>query len=193
MTSSLTSFEHVVLLDAQNQPVGKLGKLAAHHAKTPRHLAFSVWLFNRGGDCLLTRRALVKKAWPGVWTNSVCGHPQWQETFAAAIRRRCRYEAGVDVEDITLIDHTFSYCETDPTGIVENEYCPVYAARVTGPLQIRESEAMAASWVTLPSLIAAADTLPALFSPWLVQQLRVRGTADRFMRYAARAQLNSPV
>lgn len=192
MIYSVTPSEHVVLLDALNQPVGTQEKLAAHHAYTPRHLAFSAWLFNHDGDCLLTRRSLTKKAWPGVWTNSVCGHPQWHESFDAAIRRRCRYEAGTEVENITLIDNAFSYCETDPAGISENEYCPVYAARVTSVLQIRESEAMDTCWVTLSALIVAADTLSGLFSPWLVQQLRARGNADRLMHYASHPLTNTP-
>ena len=184
MPVSLVSCEHVVLLDERNTPTGTQEKMSAHHARTPRHLAFSTWLFNRRGDCLLTRRSLSKKAWPGIWTNAVCGHPQWQEPFEAAIRRRCRYETGVEVEAITLIDKTFAYCETDPAGIRENEYCPVYAARVAGELVLRDTEAMDACWVALPSLIASVSAMPALFSPWLVLQLAVPGNADRFSHYA---------
>lgn len=187
MTLHLASCEHVVLLDMQNRPLGTQEKLMAHHACTPRHLAFSTWLFNRDGDCLLTRRAMTKKAWPGTWTNSVCGHPQWQEPFEVAIHRRCSYETGVKVDAVTLIDEDFSYCETDPAGITENEYCPVNAACVTSPLALRESEVMDACWVALPAIIAAAKALPGLFSPWLVQQLRAPGNADRLSRYAAHA------
>lgn len=42
MTDSVYSDEHVVLLDAQNQPVGTKEKLSAHESCTSRHLAFSV-------------------------------------------------------------------------------------------------------------------------------------------------------
>jgi isopentenyldiphosphate isomerase len=38
--------------------------------------------------------------------------------------RRCRYEVGVDIIDITPIAPGFRYRETDPSGIVENEICP---------------------------------------------------------------------
>ena len=65
--------EHVILLNAQGVPTGTLEKYAAHTADTLLHLAFSSWLFNAKGQLLVTRRALSKKAWPGVWTNSVCG------------------------------------------------------------------------------------------------------------------------
>ena len=77
--------EHVILLDKQDKPSGMLEKYAAHTLDTPLHLAFSCWLFNEQGQLLVTRRSLGKKAWPGVWTNSVCGHPQTGETFEQAV------------------------------------------------------------------------------------------------------------
>lgn len=89
--------EHVILLDEQDQPAGMLEKYAAHTFDTPLHLAFSCWLFNQQGQLLVTRRSLGKKAWPGVWTNSVCGHPQQGETFEQAVTRRCRFELGVEI------------------------------------------------------------------------------------------------
>ena len=71
--------EHVILVDAQGKPFATREKYAAHTSETPLHLAFSSWLFNNEGQLLVTRRALSKKAWPGVWTNSVCGHPQLEK------------------------------------------------------------------------------------------------------------------
>ncbi|HBY5229442.1 TPA: isopentenyl-diphosphate Delta-isomerase [Klebsiella pneumoniae] len=96
--------EHVILLDEQDQPAGMLEKYAAHTFDTPLHLAFSCWLFNQQGQLLVTRRSLGKKAWPGVWTNSVCGHPQQGETFEQAVTRRCRFELGVEISDIAPVD-----------------------------------------------------------------------------------------
>lgn len=95
--------EHVILLDAQGSPCGTQEKYEAHHAQTPLHLAFSCWLFNDKHQLLLTRRSLAKKAWPGVWTNSVCGHPQTGESFEEAITRRCKFEIGVNIADITPV------------------------------------------------------------------------------------------
>lgn len=100
--------EHVILLNAQGVPTGTLEKYAAHTADTRLHLAFSSWLFNAKGQLLVTRRALSKKAWPGVWTNSVCGHPQLGESNEDAVIRRCRYELGVEITLLNLSILTFA-------------------------------------------------------------------------------------
>lgn len=100
--------EHVILLNAQGVPTGTLEKYAAHTADTLLHLAFSSWLFNAKGQLLVTRRALSKKAWPGVWTNSVCGHPQLGESSEDAVIRRCRYELGVELRLLNLSILTFA-------------------------------------------------------------------------------------
>ena len=91
--------EHVILVNDQGKVIGTQEKYAAHTSHTPLHLAFSSWLFNANGECLITRRALSKKAWPGVWTNSVCGHPQADEATEQAIIRRCRFEVGAEITD----------------------------------------------------------------------------------------------
>ncbi|WP_312948515.1 isopentenyl-diphosphate Delta-isomerase [Superficieibacter sp.] len=162
--------EHVILLDAQGQPSGTLEKYAAHTATTPLHLAFSSWLFNAQGQFLVTRRALGKKAWPGVWTNSACGHPQSGETLEEAVSRRCRFELGVEIADLVPVYPAFRYCETDPSGIMENEVCPVYAARVISDIHANPDEVMGYQWVALDDMFHAIAATPWAFSPWMVQQ-----------------------
>lgn len=162
--------EHVILLDAQDTPSGTLEKYTAHTANTPLHLAFSSWLFNAEGQLLVTRRSLVKKAWPGVWTNSVCGHPQRGESHEEAVVRRCRHELGVEIASLTSVYPTFRYRATDPGGIVENEVCPVYAARVTSELQINSDEVMDYQWSDLEAVLRGISATPWAFSPWMVMQ-----------------------
>lgn len=52
--------EHVILVNDQGKVIGTQEKYAAHTSHTPLHLAFSSWLFNANGECLITRRALSK-------------------------------------------------------------------------------------------------------------------------------------
>ncbi|MDU6167497.1 MAG: isopentenyl-diphosphate Delta-isomerase [Citrobacter koseri] len=162
--------EHVILLDEQGNPDGILEKYAAHTSDTLLHLAFSCWLFNAQGQLLVTRRSLSKKAWPGVWTNSVCGHPHQGESTEAAIIRRSRFELGVEITNLTPVYPDFRYRATDPNGIVENEVCPVYAAQVTSALQVNPDEVMDYQWSGLETVLQALSAAPWAFSPWMVLQ-----------------------
>lgn len=176
--------EHVILLDAQGASCGIQEKYAAHHTDTPLHLAFSCWLFNDRHQLLLTRRALSKKAWPGVWTNSVCGHPQLGESFEQAIERRCQYEIGVSVEAIAPVFPEFSYRETDSSGIVENERCPVYAARQASDIILNDDEVMDYRWIGTDDLERAISAAPFLFSPWMVRQFNHLPARRRLIQFA---------
>ncbi|WLI76677.1 isopentenyl-diphosphate Delta-isomerase [Kosakonia sp. H02] len=162
--------EHVLLVNDEGTVIGRQEKYAAHTSQTPLHLAFSCWLFNASGECLVTRRAMSKKAWPGVWTNSVCGHPQTGETTGQAIIRRCRHEVGAEITRITPIATDFRYRETDPSGIVENEICPVSAAQVITPVKINYDEVMQYQWVELEALLRALEATPWAFSPWMAAE-----------------------
>lgn len=114
--------------------------------------------------------SLSKKAWPGVWTNSVCGHPQQGESTEAAIIRRSRFELGVEITNLTPVYPDFRYRATDPNGIVENEVCPVYAAQVTSALQVNPDEVMDYQWSGLETVLQALSAAPWAFSPWMVLQ-----------------------
>ncbi|BBV29350.1 MULTISPECIES: isopentenyl-diphosphate Delta-isomerase [Citrobacter] len=162
--------EHVILLDEQNKPSGMLEKYAAHTFNTPLHLAFSCWIFNDQGQLLVTRRSLHKKAWPGVWTNSVCGHPQSGETTEDAVIRRARFELSADITALASVYADFRYCATDPNGIMENEVCPVYAAQLISQLQPNADEVMDYQWSNLEDVLSGIDATPWAFSPWMVMQ-----------------------
>ena len=74
----------VVLVDDDGHPRGTANRLTVHGTDTPLHFAFSCHLVDAAGRILVTRRALEKKTWPGVWTNSFCGHPRPGESRAIA-------------------------------------------------------------------------------------------------------------
>ncbi|GAA1764786.1 isopentenyl-diphosphate Delta-isomerase [Agromyces humatus] len=181
MTSS--EIEEVVLLDAQDRPVGRAPKSSVHGADTARHLAFSCHVFNEHGHLLVTRRALTKQAWPGVWTNSFCGHPAPAETLVHAIRRRGEFELGLELTDIDPVLPFFHYRATDASGVVENELCPVYTARTSSTPVPHPGEVMECWWVDPADLADAIRTAPWAFSPWLVLQAHLLpflgGTLDR--------------
>lgn len=163
--------ESVVLLDSAHREIGTALKSEVHTSTTPLHLAFSCHVFAQDGRVLVTRRSLDKQAWPGVWTNSVCGHPAPGEPGQEAVRRRARFELGMELGSVREVLPDFAYRAEDASGIVENEFCPVHFARAAGQPEPRGSEVAEYQWVDPADLAAAVSATPWAFSPWLVLQL----------------------
>src|SRR3712207_237901 len=114
------------------------------HGETPLHRAFSAYLFDDAGRLLVTRRALDKATFPGMWTNTVCGPPGPGEADGAAIARRTDFEPGLGVGDVRPALPGYRY-RAEVQGVVENEICPVDVGRFTGtpapdPTEVAEWE-----------------------------------------------------
>lgn len=165
--------DDVVLLDEQERPIGRADRLRVHTDATPLPLGLlhlPVQRPGRGaGD---PARALAKSTWPGVWTNSACGHPRPGEGIEAAARRRIREELGLVVGPLIPLLPDFRYRATDASGIVENEVCPVYAGFVADE-DPRPDAAEVADWAWVPweSLTAAITATPDVYSPWAARQV----------------------
>jgi isopentenyl-diphosphate Delta-isomerase len=123
--------ELIVLVDDEGRATGIMPKRLVHHGETPLHRAFSAYLFDDDGRLLVTRRAEDKATFPGMWTNTVCGHPGPGEDDESAIARRARDELGLDVAALRPAVPGYRY-RAEFRGVVENEVCPVYVGRFSG-------------------------------------------------------------
>lgn len=165
--------EHVVLVDDAGRAIGTELKATVHHAMTPLHLAFSVFLFDDQGRALFQQRALHKPTWPGIWSNACCGHPLPGESFIDAARRRLAYEMGIVTPfDLELALPTFRY-RARWGKIWENEICPVFIGRYCGPINPRPAEVAAVRWIDWQDFADACLEPASLqhsafaeFSPW---------------------------
>ena len=164
--------EHVVLLDDEHRHIGVADKGTVHSADTPLHLAFSCYVRNAGGRVLMTRRALSKATWPGVWTNSFCGHPAPAEDVVDAVARRATQELGIRLTDVQVVLPGFAYRAVDASGVVENELCPVFTARTTDEPAPDPAEVCEWRWVDWADLAQTARRAPWALSPWSVLQVR---------------------
>lgn len=168
--TTATADESVVLLDEDGRQIGSAAKTAVHHAATPLHLGFSCYLFDADERVLLTRRALGKLTWPGVWSNSFCGHPAPGERIDDAVFRRAQQELGVTIDSMVCVLPDFRYRAVAADGTVENEICPVFVARCDGRIRPDPAEVMEWMWVSWEQLRSAAG-LPWSISPWAIEQV----------------------
>lgn len=178
--------ELVQLVDAHGNPTSTAPKASVHTANTPLHLAFSCWLLDSSGSLLLTRRALGKLTWPGVWTNSFCGHPAPGEAVEDAVARRAVTELGLrdgDLASLELVLPDFRYRAVDSSGVVENEFCPVYVARLFDGAELNPNpdEVDSFAWIAPSAVVRVVEETPFLVSPWLVEEI-----ADPRLRAALR-------
>lgn len=178
--------EEVVLIDEKNNVLGSAPKDEAHTTNTPLHRGFSLFLFNSSGELLLTRRALTKKTFPGVWTNTVCGHPSLGESEVDAAKRRLNEELGIDLDKrsdvkgfqgLTLMEtHVvapYRYRFADKNGIIENEICPILVAYSNTNPKINTSEIEEWKWIKWEQFLQEIKYNPQPYSPWSIEEAQV--------------------
>jgi isopentenyl-diphosphate Delta-isomerase len=163
--------EEVVLLDEAGRAIGATPKASVHHAQTPLHLAFSCYVFDASGRLLLTRRALDKRTFPGVWTNSFCGHPGPGEDLVQAVTRRGAQELGLALVDLRLVLPAFRYTAAMPDGTRENELCPVLTAVTTAEPTPDPAEVAEVRWTPWPRFRDRVVTGEAEVSVWCALQV----------------------
>ncbi len=174
--------ELVVLLTADGQPCGTARKAEVHQATTPYHLAFSCYVFDARGRLLVTRRALSKVTWPGVWTNSCCGHPGPGEQVDRAVVRRLGQELELVPRKLRLTLPQFSY-RASLHGVEEHELCPVFLARVDSDPVPEPTEVDDVAWCSFEEFHARATREGSDLSPWA--RLQVEQLAPHVERFLA--------
>jgi isopentenyl-diphosphate Delta-isomerase len=184
--------ELVVLVDEAGNAIGTAPKTTTHHARTPLHLAFSCYVFDRAGRLLLTQRAHDKPTFPGVWTNSFCGHPSPGEDMFEAVERRAEQELGMTLRGLSLALPTFRYEATMANGVRENELCPVFTATATSEATPDPSEVAASEWVRwglFRDEVLAGERDVSIWCARQVAELARREVADGRFTPAAPADL----
>ena len=164
--------EYVVLVDDDDREIGTASKDSVHTTNTPLHRGFSCFLFNSKKELLLTRRAVTKKTFPGVWTNTVCGHHAPGEMAVDAAKRRLHQELGIRNQDVRNIREVapYRYRFADANGIVENEICPILVARAdVGPVP-DTSEVEDWKWIAWEEFMEDIQKNPDVYSPWCKEE-----------------------
>jgi isopentenyl-diphosphate delta-isomerase len=142
-----------------------IGKLRAHEV-AQLHLAVSVFVFD-GDALLIQRRALTKYHCGGLWANTCCTHPYWNESPRACAERRLREELGFT---LPLCQHDTVEYEADVGGgLTEHERVTLFSANIGGRfLDIRPNpdEVEDVRWITPSMLKEEMQARPETFTPW---------------------------
>ena len=164
--------EFVVLIDEQNNVIGTAPKDTVHTKDTPLHRGFSLFIFNSKKEILLTKRAEIKKTFPGVWTNTVCGHPGPDEPNIDAVKRRLKDELGINGVEIKEVA-PYRYRFADKNGTVENEICPILVGYTDSNPTPNSSEVSDWKWIPWETFLEEIKKDPSAYSPWSVEEARI--------------------
>ncbi|MEM8980532.1 MAG: isopentenyl-diphosphate Delta-isomerase [Pseudomonadota bacterium] len=141
-------------------------KLEAH-LKGLKHKAVSVFVL-AGEEVLIQKRADGKYHTPGLWANTCCTHPEWNESPADCAIRRLKEELGIERLYPAFRD-TVEYRADVGGGLIEHEVVDVFVAYATKDLglNLNPDEVAETRWVGFYDLTAEVKRRPELFTPWL--------------------------
>ena len=149
--------------DGSFYPVEKLKA----HADGLFHLAVSVFIFD-GDHLLIQKRASSKYHCGGMWANTCCTHPHWDEAMDACAQRRLSEELGVSVPVSSR--RVVEYSADVGNGLHEHEQVTMYTGKadratlkiVPDPLEVEDTR-----WITRDDLHAEIAQNSEHFTPWL--------------------------
>lgn len=173
--------EEIVLVDKNNNVLGTAPKLKSHNRNTPLHRAFSLFLFNSEGKLLLQQRSKNKKTWPFIWSNSCCGHPELNEPNVDAVKRRLKFELGIELNEIYEMLPNFSY-KAELNGIVENEICPVFIGLTDNKPAINKEEIENIKWIKWNDFLNEIRQRPGAYSVWCEQEAKLLAKNKKFLK-----------
>lgn len=150
-------------VDGKLTPVEKLEV----HQRGLRHKAVSVFVMS-GDKVLIQRRALTKYHTPGLWANTCCTHPLWNETAADCAVRRLQEELGITGLYPSFRDQV-EYRAAVGAGLTEHEVVDIFIADAPLSLKVvpNPEEVAEVRWIDLYDLAAEVQRWPERFTPWL--------------------------
>jgi isopentenyl-diphosphate delta-isomerase len=155
--------DEVILVDADDRPVGTVAKLDAHR-RGLRHRAMSVIVRDRHDRLLLQQRAAGKYHSGGLWTNTCCGHPRPGEQTIDAAGRRLAEEMGFTCP-MTFLFSTH-YRAAVSNDLIEDEIVHVFGGRFDGMPDPDPREVADWIWKAPDDVARDVDARPDVYTVW---------------------------
>ena len=158
-----TASKNVILVDENNNEIGVMEKLEAHQ-KGLLHRAFSIFIFNKKGELLLQQRDSKKYHSGGLWTNTVCSHPETNKDLYDCVQTRMVEEMGfkTPVKEI----FTFLYKSDYEDGLIEHEFDHVFIGFYNQEPNPVSEEVMDYKWVFINDVIIDMTNNPNKYTSW---------------------------
>lgn len=153
----------VILVNENDLPIGRMHKLEAHE-KGCLHRAFSVFIFNTQGECLLQKRAIHKYHSGGLWTNTCCSHPSPGQATLDAAHCRLQMEMGIDAP--LKYVRKFMYRSPFENGLTEHEIDHIYIGYTDDQPTINPEEVSEYKYMPLNEILEDMKRHPQNYTTW---------------------------
>jgi len=173
-----TMEEYVILVDQNDNPIGKEDKVKCHLPNGKLHRAFTALIFNGEGKLLLTKRSGGKMLWPNYWDGTVASHPRESETYVSSAERRMPEEIGIACEMNYV--NKFEYHVTYKDIGSENEICGTLIGTVDNfdESSMIKDEISEIKWIDPDELKNELEQNRDVYCPWMVIALYFLADSD---------------
>ena len=170
--------EYVILVDQDDNPIGKEDKVKCHLPNGKLHRAFTALIFNGDGKLLLTKRSESKMLWPNDWDGTVASHPRESETYVTSAERRMPEEIGIacKMNYVNKFEYHVPYKDIGS----ENEIC----GTLIGTVDIFDNSCMVkdeiseVKWINTDELKNELEQNKDAYCPWMVIALYFLADSD---------------
>ena len=151
-------------VDGILKPVDKLEV----HKKGYEHKAISIFIFYKD-EILLQQRAMNKYHTPGLWTNTCCTHPKWNEESNVCAKRRLIEELGISECNLKF-KNKIRYRAEVGNNLIENEVVDIFISKIENKekfkININKEEVMKIKWEKINVIKNEIIDFPANYTPW---------------------------
>ena len=173
-----TMEEYVILVDQNDNPIGKEDKVKCHLPNGKLHRAFTALIFNGEGKLLLTKRSEGKMLWPNDWDGTVASHPRESETYVSSAERRMPEEIGIDckMNYVNKFEYHVPYKDIGS----ENEICGTLIGTIDSfdESSMIKDEISEIKWIDPDELKNELEQNRDAYCPWMVIALYFLADSD---------------
>ena len=173
-----TMEEYVILVDKNDNHIGKEEKVKCHLPNGKLHRAITALIFNSEEKLLLTKRGDGKMLWPGDWDGTLASHPRESETYVSSAERRMPEEIVINCKMNYV--NKFEYHVPYKNIGSENEICGTLIGTVDSfdESSLIKDEISEIKWIDPNELKNELEQNKDTYCPWMVIALYFLAYSD---------------